>query len=436
MKKITLALLLIIPSLIKAQSIADNTDKFLTAYTQQNKFSGNVLIAKNNKIVFNKAYGYADLENKKLNTTQTEFRAGSLTKMFTSALILKLSSEGKISLNDAVSKYIPSATWASNITIKNLLSHTSGIHGSTPANAKTLIEMVEGFKADTSNFQPNQKFEYNNFNYLLLSYIAQKITNTPYPQLLQKEVLNNVDLNHSGIDSFQRKSTNKAYGYVINPENDAWIITGNNDRITTASGAGALFTTTSDLFKWSEYVSNEINKGNVSFISSVKPVMADYGLGWISREQDGRKWIGHTGTVEGFNAMLMIYPEDNTTIIFLSNLQDLNTEPFVHNLAAIAFNQNFEMPVERKEITLNEAALREYTGTFGEDLNNQVKFNIENNKLIVLAPGGDKIALSAEDKDKFFMKGADIDVRFNRDNNIIISVFISMGNQTLKKVNE
>jgi CubicO group peptidase (beta-lactamase class C family) len=435
MKKLLWLLLLILPIFTQAQTIVENADAFLNAYTMQNKFSGAVLIAKNDKIIFNKAYGYADLKDKKPNTIETEFRAGSLTKMFTSALILKFSEGGKISLDDLVTKYIPSATWANNITIKNLLSHTSGIHGSTPANAITLNEMVEGFKPDSTTFHPNQQFEYNNFNYLLLSYIAQKITNISYPELLQKEVINEVGLEHSGIDSFERKSIMKAYGYVINPENDEWVITGNDKRIAAASGAGALFTTTGDLFKWSEYVNKEIRQGNVSFTSSVKPVMADYGLGWICREQNGHKMIGHTGSVEGFISMLMMFPEDSTTIIFLSNLQDLNTNAFVNNLVSLVFNQPYEMPVVRKEIALPDDVLKEYTGTYGEDASTQLKFNVENNKLVVLAPGGDKIALTAEAKDKFFMKGDDIDVRFNRDNKNISSVFVSMGNQTIKYIN-
>lgn len=139
---------------LHAQTTAEKAATFLTAYTNQHKFSGAVLIAKNDSIIFNKAYGFADIKNQKLNTSATEFRAGSLTKMFTSGLILQLAQEGKVSLTDVVSKYIPAATWANNITIKNLLSHTSGIHGKTPAMASSMEEMVEGFKPDTTVFYP------------------------------------------------------------------------------------------------------------------------------------------------------------------------------------------------------------------------------------------------------------------------------------------
>lgn len=247
-------------------------------------------------------------------------------------------------------------------------------------------------------------------------------------------VLTKAGMMHSGIDSFQRKSNNKAYGYTINPSNNKWVITGNDKRITTASGAGAMFTTTGDLFKWSQYIFTKLSAGDSVYSNAVKPVMADYGLGWISRTHNGRLWIGHTGTVEGFNAMLMIFPAEKITIIYLANFQDLNVDAFEKNLAALVLNEPYDMPVEKKTITLPLQILKEYVGTFGEDAHVQLQFIIEDNQLVVIAPGGDKITLAATAKDRFFMKGPDIEVNFNRTDNLVNTVSISMGNQTLKKI--
>ena len=108
-----------------------------------------MLIAVGGEVVFNKAYGYADRDARIPATTETEFRAGSLTKMFTSTLILKLVQERKITLSDLVSKYVPGFSNGEKISLRNLLSHTSGIRGITPPSAATLIDMVEGFRADT-----------------------------------------------------------------------------------------------------------------------------------------------------------------------------------------------------------------------------------------------------------------------------------------------
>jgi hypothetical protein len=143
--------------------------------------------------------------------------------------------------------------------------------------------------------------------------------------------------------------------------------------------------------------------------------------------------IGHTGSIPGFVAMLMIFPEENTTVIFLSNFQDMNTRDFVKNIISIAFNEPFEMPTVKKSIDLPEDVLQQYVGTYGQSAQDQLKFFIENKKLVVLAPGGDKVNLIAESKDNFYLEGPGIIIRFNRENGKVVSVFVSMGNQTLKK---
>ena len=419
---------------IQAQTIAANADQFLTACTSQHKFSGAVLIAKNDSIVFNKAYGYADMANGRLNTINTQFRAGSLTKMFTSTLIMQLIKDGKLKLNDPVSKYIPQASWTKDVTIKNLLSHTSGISGSTPQNTIVLTKLVEGFTPAASHFEPGTRFEYNNFNYILLSYIAQKITGIYFPALLQEKVIARAGMLHSGIDSFQRKSADKAFGYTLDPNNNQWVIAGDDKEVAAASGAGALFTTTRDLFKWSEYVLKKLKDGDSSFIWATSPVLNGYGFGWMNTQQGAHHMIGHTGSIPGFAAMLMIFPEEKTTVIFLSNFQDMNTNDFVKNITAIAFDEPFEMPVVKKKIDLPVDVLQQYVGTYGEDAASQLKFVIENNNLVVLAPGGDKVALAAESKDNFYIDGPGIVIKFNRENDKVTSVFVSMGNQTLKKI--
>lgn len=435
MKNIFTLLLLFGFQIIHGQNIPSNADKFLTAYTEQHKFSGAVLIAKNDSIVFEKAYGYAGLADKRPNTINTQFRAGSLTKMFTSTLIMQLVKDKKLKLNDPVSKYIPSVKWADGITIKNLLSHTSGISGTTPHNEISLKVLVEGFKAGEPHFKPGAQFEYNNFNYLVLSYIAQEITGVSYPVLVEDRVLKQAGLSHSGIDSFQRTSRDKAYGYTLDPNNNQWVVAGNDASVAAASGAGALFTTPGDLFTWAKYVENKLKEGDSSFVRAVTPVVGDYGLGWINKQAEGHHMIGHTGSIPGFAAMLMIFPEESTTVVFLSNFQDMNTGDFVKNITAVAFDEPFEMPVVKEKVDLPNYVLQEYVGTFGEQAENQLKFTIENNNLVVLAPGGDKVTLAAESKDNFFIDGPGIIIRFNRENDKVTSVFVSMGNQTLKKIN-
>jgi CubicO group peptidase (beta-lactamase class C family) len=435
MKYVGLLFCLSAYSTLPAQGIAKKADELLQAYTVQDKFSGAALIAVKGQVVFNKAYGYANRDSGKAATTETEFRAGSLTKMFTSTLVLKLARERKIALSDVVAKYIPGFPDGNKITLKNLLSHTSGIRGTTPSSATTLNDMVKGFKAEPLAFKPGEKFEYNNFNYFLLSYIAQKVTGTPFPVLLEKEVIARVGMKQSGMDYEGRKSPHKASGYVTNPNTQLWVETDSKERVEMASGAGALYTTTGDLWKWSQAVSKHQLLSKEIYDKAFTPVQPGYGLGWITGEEYGHYKIGHTGSIPGFIADFMMFPKDSVTIIFLSNYQDLNGRQLEKDLVSLVFGLPYELPKQKKEIIIPEDSLKTYTGVYEQAPGIQMNVFIEDGKLKVIAPGGDKVELTAEAPDKFYLKGPDIEITFLKENGNIVSMFVNMqGGQSFKKI--
>ncbi|WP_423149354.1 serine hydrolase [Rubrolithibacter danxiaensis] len=434
MKKIIL-LIILLPFLSNAQTIQQKADELLTAYTTQHKFSGDVLIAEKGEIVFRKAYGYADIENKKPNTLETEFRAGSLTKMFTSTVILQLVEQSKIALTDPVSKYIPDFTNGDKITIKNLLSHTSGIKGSISPGATNLKELISGFKSEPLAFTPGERFEYNNFNYMLLSYIAQKVTGVEYTKLLKDRIFNKIGMTHSGLDFEQRKSENKAIGYLTNPETTLWEKAQSQNDVALATGAGALYTTVGDLYKWSEAISKHTLLKESTYQLAFTPVQADYGLGWIVSNKLGHPKIGHTGSIEGFIADFIKFPKEDITIIYLSNFRDLDGKQLEDNLTALVFNQPYKIPVQKKEISLSKEILERYAGTYQLNENVKMVVTVENGKLWVLAPGGDKVELTAEAINKFYLKGPETEIKFMEEDGKIKSMFIDMqGGQKFTKL--
>ncbi|MBK0380631.1 serine hydrolase [Mucilaginibacter segetis] len=433
MKRLTLLLLLAVPVVTMAQSIAEKADGLLTTYAQQNRFSGNVLIAIKGEIVFEKAYGYADKENNRLNNLQTEFRAGSLTKMFTSTLIMQLVEARKIALTDKVSKYVPGFPYGDKITIKNLLSHTSGILGTTSPDADNAADLVKTFKSEPLAFNPGERFEYNNFNYILLAYIAQKITGVSYPQLVKQRVFNKAGMIHTGIDYPGRKSTDAALGYTLNRE------TGQTERIETAnvsaaSGAGALYTTVNDLLKWAKAIDEHKVLSVKSYETAITPVQPGYGLGWIVNNDSDRLRIGHTGSIEGFMADFVHYPKEDITIIFLCNLLPPVDMHIERALIAIVFNEPYSLETDKKEIKLSTDELAQYTGTFETDGQKMV-VSVKDGKLYVLAPGGDTAELAAQAKDKFFVVGPQVSVEFLRKDGKIDAISVDMhGGITFKKV--
>ena len=433
MKKLIFLLVLAMPALATAQSIAQKTDDLLSLYTKQNQFAGNVLIAEKGKIIFEKAYGYADAASQRMNTLQTEFRAGSLTKMFTSALVLQLAEAGKLKLTDPVSKYAPNIVGGNKITIKHLLSHTSGIAGSTPPAAINAKQLVEGFKSDSAAFVPGSRFEYNNFNFILLSYIAEKVTGTAYPKLMHQNVFSKAGMFHSGIDFSGRKSPDFAMGHTVDPKSKQ-LVRMETRNVATASGAGAMYTTVGDLYKFALAL-----KQNKLFSAKIKqlaltPVQLGYGLGWIITDNGKHFKVGHTGSIEGFRADFMVFPKDDKVVIFLSNLLPPAESRVERALAAIAFDEPYQIETAKKEIILSPEVLAKYVGTYTSEVGNMV-VSFKEGKLQVLAPGGDTADLGAIAENKFFVKGPEILVEFKEEDGKVNAMSVDMrGGITFKKV--
>ena len=435
MIRILLAVLLL-PAYLKAQTIAQKADELLTAYTQQEKFSGSVLIAKDGDIIFEKAYGYADKSSGRLNSPETEFRVGSLTKMFTSAVILQLADEGKLSLTDPVSKFVKDFPYGDKIQVTHLLSHTSGIKGSAGAPSPlTLEESVAKFQVQSLAFTPGSQFEYNNFNYILLSYIAQKVSGLEFPKLLDSRLLQKSDMHHTGLDSKDRTSDKKANGYVTNPETAKWE-PAKDDNVAMASGAGAMYSTSEDLYNWSTAITRRMMSSDSILIKAMKPVHNNYGLGWMTTQSKGRTYLGHTGSIPGFIANFMKFPKEDVTIILLSNYQDVNARQLSDDLIAVAFNESYRLPVKKNAVAITSDVLNKYVGEYRLANGFSITVSVEDDRLFALAKGdAQKIELTPETESKFFLKGPETEIEFLQESNEVKYMFMNMqGGQKFEKV--
>ena len=428
--------LLMLPLLVKEQTIAQKADELLTAYSDQHKFSGNVLIAKDGKIIFQRSYGYADITTKQPNTAATEFRVGSLTKMFTSTAILQLAENGKLSLTDPVNKYVPNFAYGDSVKIINLLSHTSGIKGYTGSpEPTTLKESIDRFKYQPLAFTPGSQFEYNNFNYILLSYVAEKTSGIPFPKLIQSAVLSKAGMSHSGLDTKTRTSPGKARGYTTNPATAEWT-QANEGNVALAAGAGALYSTLGDLYKWSEAVSKHSVLPDSLIKLAMKPIQNNYGMGWMITDAFGRKQIGHTGSIPGFIANFMKFPDQDVTIILLSNYEDVDGRQLSKDLAAVTFGEAYNLPVVKKEVKLSDDVLNRYVGEYTMPNGFSIAVSNESNKLFALAKGDqEKVELTPESETKFFLKGPDTSIEFIEEGGAVKYMFVDLqGGQKLTKV--
>ncbi|MEO7992652.1 MAG: serine hydrolase, partial [Chryseolinea sp.] len=218
-----------------------------------------ILVSKDGKVVYKKGFGYANIEKKELIKTDTKFRIGSITKQFTAVAILKLQEEGKISVTDKLSKFLPDFPRAGEVTIHHLLTHTSGIHSYTskpefitrvtsPITEEALIAF---FKNDPYDFNPGEKWLYNNSAFFILGHIIGKVSGKPYGQYLNETFFVPLHMTNTGVHSSTLNLQNEAKGYT--KENGQYTMATNWD-MSWAGGAGALYSTVEDLAIWNEAI--------------------------------------------------------------------------------------------------------------------------------------------------------------------------------------
>lgn len=428
---------LLLPIISYAQPVAEKADGLLTAYTEQKKFSGAVLIAKEGRIVFQKAYGMADRAKGQPNTLEGEFRAGSLTKMFTATAVLQLANEGKLSLADPLAKYVPAFPNGEKIQVRHLLSHTSGLRGGVDRDALVSLEETVGRYRDTVlAFEPGGRHEYNNFNYILLSYVAEKVSGQALPQLLEERIFRKVGMKQTGMDAAGRTSPHKAMGYRSSRQTGEWEPMMHPD-VALASGAGAMYTTVGDLYKWSQAVSAGTVLDTALQQAAFTPVKGSYGLGWMVNHRNGRTGMGHTGSIDGYIAYFMKYPKEDVTIVFLSNYQDTRGQQLANDLSAVVFGEPYSLPKERKVVTLPEEVLKQRTGVYELKAGFRIAVSTGGGRLYALAPGDkEPVELTPESETKFFLKGPEIEVEFGKEDGREFMLIKMGGGQKLVKVSQ
>ena len=225
MKKVLISIaVLIIFHNCFAQDDAARLDTLLNAYQQLGRFNGSALVAKNGTVLLNKGYGYRNHEAGVLNDEHSIFQMGSVTKQFTSAVILKLQAEHKLSVSDKLSKYFPEYPKGDSITIKELLTHTSGIYNYTNngdfmkneiTKPKTREEMMALFENKPLDFSPGTSWSYSNSGYSMLGYIIEKVTKSSYEQAVRKYIFSPLKMTQSGFDFAALKSPDKTTGYLV-----------------------------------------------------------------------------------------------------------------------------------------------------------------------------------------------------------------------------
>ena len=398
------------------------------AYVADKQFMGSILVMQNGQIVLDKGYGCANLEWQIPNSPTTKFRLGSITKQFTAASILLLEEQGKLKITDQINKYLPDApTVWNNITILNLLTHTSGIpnytsfpdFASMTTSVKTPEQQIETFHNKPLDFQPGSSYAYNNSGYVLLGYLIEIISDQSYQDFVVNNLFKPLTMNDSGYDSHATIILQRASGYTINPDGFR-----NADYLDMSIpyAAGSLYSTTQDLRRWVEGLFGEKILSPKSLKKMITPFTNDYGLGVIMQPVDGCNTVMHGGGINGFSTMMLYSPIDKLMVIVLANLNGIGFVPgdLATKLVTIAHGNTVILSSERKEVIISPEILINYVGTYNLKSMNKaypmppINFVITLENGYLMAEGAKKLKtqLFPESETKFFGRIPDVQIEF------------------------
>ncbi len=344
------------------QSKTAKLDELMNLYTEYGQFNGSVLVAEKGKVIYKKGFGMANMEWDIPNQSDTKHRLGSITKQFTSMLILQLAEQGKLKLDVPITTYLPDYNKSNGdkITIHHLLTHTSGTPNYTAfpnffrdstRDPYTPDEFVEVFADSTLQFTPGEKFTYSNSGYFLLGVIIEKVTGKSYEQVLQENIFTPLKMNSSGYDHHSTILKKRASGYE---KNGRAFRNANYIDMSIPYAAGSLYATVEDLYLWDQalYTNKLLSKKymDLLFTKHVPAFGGHYAYGWgvnkvpNGEANDSLKVISHGGGINGFNTLISRIPADKNLVVLFSNTGGASLNEMSVAIRGILYNNPYEMP--------------------------------------------------------------------------------------------
>ncbi|MDZ7718359.1 MAG: serine hydrolase domain-containing protein [Balneolaceae bacterium] len=416
-----LLLILFQPQLSEAQHTfdQDKLNTYLKTLEESNKFMGSVAILEDDDILFRNAYGMAS-EGQPADAN-TIYRIGSITKTYTSTMLMQLVEQGEISLSDPLRNYFPEIPNADSITIENLLHHRSGLVNVTNkeeymdyyTEGSTRQEMIERMIEYGTNFEPGEKMEYSNSGYLLLGYIIEEVTGMDYADALRDMIAEPLGLEKTyygmDISSYRGEAQSFSYsenGWEESPETDMSVPHGAGAIVSTPTEVGLFLNALFD----GELVSMES-------LEKMKNLKDGYGLG-ISRIPFNDKFAwGHNGGIDGFQSTSGHFPEEDLTFVLFGNGVNYSLNDIAIGTLSILFNNDFEIPDfsnEPEPVELSKSELQAYTGYYtSEDIPLEIEVFMEEGVLKAKATGQGAFPLSAFEGGVMKFNPAGITMIFN-----------------------
>ena len=392
------------------RQITDSFDKMLSEQFKPHEPGASALVARNGQVIYKKAFGMANLELDLPMQVDNVFWVASIGKQFTAVAILQLMEQGKLNLQDEITKFIPDyPTQGNKISIEHLLTHSSGIHnfsGMKDPEKKLALdctpnEVIDFFKNLPMRFTPGTKWEYSNSGYFLLGYIIEQITGRPYSVYLEDNFFKPLGMTNSLYANDIRIIKNRVGAYS---QGEHGFENSKPRNITHVYSAGAIQSTVEDLFKWHQAVhSNKLVKKESLDKAFTRYKLSDgketdYGYGWRLGYVYESPSIWHGGAIEGFGTTEMYLPKEDVFVAVFSNCDCNYPKVITSRLAALASGK----PYEYKEISVENSILEGYKSLYENQNGQQRIITVSENQLYSQLGRGPKSKLKAYQKDMFF----------------------------------
>jgi CubicO group peptidase (beta-lactamase class C family) len=312
-------------------SLSNSIDALFSSYNQPGTPGASLAVIKDGKVIYNRAYGLADVESKTPASISTNYRLASVTKQFTATAILKLVGQGKLSLDNRLTDVLPGAPrYACDVTIRHLLNHTSGLvdyEEFVPDTQTVQVLDADVLKLlsniDSTYFPAGAKFRYSNSGYTLLALVVEAVSGQPFAIFLKKNIFEPLGMNHTV--AFQNRISTvdeRAFGHS---RTDQGFVRTDQSNTSAVLGDGGIYSSVEDLFKWDEDLSaNHLISASLRRQSFTPGVLNDgtptkYGYGWYIDPYKSFASVYHTGSTRGFRNAILRLPDQHLTVIVLTN---------------------------------------------------------------------------------------------------------------------
>ncbi len=420
--KYLLYICLILPLSLRAQvPDKEKLDAFLDRIESEDQGMGSLSIFRDGEEIYQRSIGYADTKKRTAAGPATVYRIGSISKIFTAAIILQLTEENLLSLETPLADYYPGIPNAEKITIEHLLRHRSGLYNFTNAedypsymeSPMSPPEMIELFTANGTVFEPGEKFEYSNTNYVLLSFIIEKATGHPYPEVLYNRIARPCGLAHTYYGGPIGEKDGEAFSYKYEK---GWSPSTETD-MSLPQGAGAIVSTAGDINRFMvSLFGGKLISGES--LDKMIDIQDRYGLGLMQFPFGEKKAFGHGGGIDAFQSLTGYFREEKVAITYLSNGVRYPLNSIMIGALSILFDEPFEIPEFNK---VSPKILDRYVGTYtSPEIPIDLKIFREGDSLYGQGTGQPSFMLTSKTDTTFTFDPAGVTIEFKPDEDSMI----------------